>query len=245
MTKMTFGVEELRTAYRGLLDSARSMVPTQSPPIGCRMAEVVGSGEATVVVSGSTGGVGTSTVALALAEHLNARRLVEVSRPHSSSLGEACTAELGERDGWIRGRRKHQRGELEILRPLHPASALCLDDEITVVDAGVWEGAQERLVKAMEVLVGPCTVPGARRLEAILNEMPNPPAAVALTGSPSRVLPKTLLRVLGPRLLNFRQRNRIVLFPAVATHRMAGITSDPFPKTLHESAGALKRLLED
>lgn len=192
-----------------------------------------------VGVRGATGGAGASTIALALAEALGAGRLVEFASPDVSGLVGASTAELGDTEGWSIGVRDRLRLERRIL------------PDARVLDAvvGGWEvfdlgPATAPPGLAATVVVAPCSVPGVRRAEALL-EQPDPRIAVVITGVPGRRLPRQLRGVVGPRLRSAVLEGRVFLVPECPVLRIGGLTPGPLPRRLSVAVESLATWLED
>ena len=105
MTTTSFSLAELRAAYTALQAGTFAEVCTDFPtPVDTthQLPELPGL---VVGVVGVAAGIGTTTVALAVAEAVGAARLVELAAPHASGLAAASTAELGTCAGWTLGQR--------------------------------------------------------------------------------------------------------------------------------------------
>lgn len=143
-----------------------------------------GSSEQRLLVVGVAGQMGTSTVALALAEDRGAARLVDCAPTSTSGLVGVCDRELGrDANGWWEG---HRRGLLVQRSPLHTAAApdACpqppaVEAGLTVVDAGFpapaiaaspgWLADLLNEPTVPVVVVTRCSVPGMRLLASTLH----------------------------------------------------------------------------
>lgn len=137
MTTATFSLAELRAAYTALNSGAFTTDTTPRPETAAAAtAEQPAAAEAVVGVVGVSGGVGTTTVALAIAEALGAGRLVELTALHTSGLAAASTAELGTQHGWSVG----TRDVLRLERRADPDATVLPDTSagVTVLDLGAW-----------------------------------------------------------------------------------------------------------
>ena len=124
MTAATFSLAELRAAYTALHSGAFTTDPAPQPETAAEeVAERPAVADAVVGVVGVSGGVGTTTVALAIAEALGAARLVELTAPHTSGLAAASSAELGTQHGWSLG----TRDGLRLERRADPDAAILPD----------------------------------------------------------------------------------------------------------------------
>jgi hypothetical protein len=131
--------------------------------------------ERVVAVVGCAGGVGASTVAVALATATGIpARVVECCPPLGSGLSAAANAELGVDGGWRRGSRGpvllERRTGVGRVVPVPASSSV----EWTILDAG-WTALVTpgvpwllSLLRTLDqvVLVTNATVPGLRRLES-------------------------------------------------------------------------------
>ena len=109
-------VAELREAWRAIEGGEFAHEPRSAPT--ARSAATVWTpapSERVVAVLGCAGGVGTSTVALALATATGASaRVVECCPPLASGFSAAANAELGTEGTWRRG----GRGDVLLERPI-------------------------------------------------------------------------------------------------------------------------------
>lgn len=248
MSSATLSLADLRThtAHRQaerldpLVPVEREVAPAGAVdgfrPVSSRLGGRVG-------VLGVSGGVGVSTVALALAEGLGATRLVELTAPGFSGLAGASTAELGDDAGWSVGDRRGLRLE----RRHHlDARPLALDREgWEVWDLGT-RLAQTPVDAVAYVVVAGCSSPGIRRLEALLDQPGSTaPVLTVITGVPGRRLPRPLRGALGLRLRAAASGGRLVLVPECPALRIAGITGDPLPRRLRAAVEPIVSWLED
>lgn len=200
-----------------------------------------------VAVVGCAGGVGASTVALALATASGApARVVECGPPLASGFSAAANAELGTEGPWRRG----SRGDVLLERPIAGDATLPVPTESsvewTVVDTNwttmsgsgaAWLGSVVRTLDDV-VLVTRSTVPGIRRLESCaellgrdaLGVVVGPtvkrwprPVKVAAAGIPARV--------------------RLTDFPLDSRLQVTGLTPDPLPAPLLKAAQNVLALL--
>lgn len=241
-------VAELQRAYRGLL--AGQFRPGRATRVeSWQPAGVV------LPVLGACAGCGSSTTALAIATAAGRATLVECGDPARSRLTSAATAEHGRDGSWVRG----ARGEVTLLRPAGPVPAV--DDvptppvgqqgELLVLDVG-WDAGAVRegrswmtpLLDAPRplVVVAPASVPGARRLDAVLRSVARSRAFVVLLGDKRRprevaVLVRQVLRAhgVGPE--------RVVTLPWDARLLARGVDSRPLPARLVRSGGEVLRSL--
>lgn len=206
--------------------------------------------EQVVNIVGAAGGVGATTVALAVATAGAPSRLLEGRPPERSGLHGACTAELGETDGWLHGR----RGEVELFRgavtvqPVVPARAA--DCRLTVVDRGCWlddAGVWLHFADSADnpiVLVAPATVPGLRRAEACLIDLPPERVVVASVGRPVRRWPRQLAASAGPSCSRTLDLNRWVAVPTRPDLAMNGITPAELPRDVAAAGRQILTCLE-
>jgi hypothetical protein len=208
-------------------------------------------GERTVVVLGSSPGVGATTVVVAMAAARGAGRVVECCAASASGLVAASFTELGEADaGWLRGQRDtvflERRGVnlnavADLLPPL-PADGLPL----TIVDAGADLDAVRRagwladlLVGVPVVVVASGTLPGLRRLESLLAGLDtDTDATVAVVGPSRRRWPKALSFSVGPLARTLDAAGRLVAVPLDRRLALHGLDSAAFPPRVL-AAGAL------
>lgn len=234
-----FSLAELRAAYTALQNGTFAEVCTDfSTPVDTY--ELAGR---VVGVVGVSAGIGTTTVALAVAEAVGAARLVELAAPHASGLAAASTAELGTRAGWTLG----QRGELHLERRLTPDATIpaipASDDEVTVVDLGAF--TPHIPTTGSLVVVAPCSVPGLRRLNACLTTLNPAEFVVVVTGAPGRTLPRTVAGAFAPAVRAVAAGGRVLVVPESAAFRLTGVTGEPLPRLLRTAVAPIVDLLED
>lgn len=235
---------ELKAAARALLEGRFRPGSPVSPVLGSWSP---GVGEQVVAVVGCGGGVGATTVALALATAAAPARLVECCPGSRSGLAAASYAELGEAEaGWLRGR----RGEVMIERRADPtpdpvpAPLPAAGRERTVLDVGLeafsgpgscYSGLQGVPV----VLVTRATLPGCHQLEAALNRLHDAVVVAAvLVGYGGRRWPRTLRYGFGIRTRALDADGRLSGLPADAQLGMVGLINTPLPtKVISAAAG--------
>ncbi|WP_203568067.1 hypothetical protein [Aestuariimicrobium ganziense] len=200
-----------------------------------------------VAVVGCAGGVGASTVALALATAAGVpARVVECCSPLASGFPAAANAELGTEGTWRRG----SRGDVLLERPVTSDATVPVPTESsvewTVVDAnwttasGMGAGWLGSVLRTLDdvVLVTNATVPGVGRLQSCaellgrdaLGVVVGPtikrwprPVKVASAGIPARV--------------------HIADFPLDPRLQVTGLTPDPLPAPLLKAAQNVLALL--
>lgn len=241
MTTATFSLAELRAAYTALNSGAFTTDTTPQPETAAAAtAEQPAAAEAVVGVVGVSGGVGTTTVALAIAEALGAYRLVELTAPHTSGLAAASSAELGTQHGWSIG----SRDGLRLERRADPDAAILPDTAagLTVLDLGAW--AEPQPAVSVLVVVGACSVPSVRRLNARLDTLDGVRVVSVITGVPGRALPKPVGSVCGARLRAAAAEGRLLLVPECPSLRVGGVTADPLPRRLQSAVDVIKSCVE-
>lgn len=242
MTTATFSLAELRAAYTALHTGIFATEPTPQPETTtAAVAELLAVADVVVGVVGVSGGVGTTTVALAIAEAVGAGRLVELTAPHTSGLAAASSAELGLQHGWSIGTRDGLRLErrTDPDATILPATAT----GVTVFDLGAW--AEPLLAVSVLVVVAACSVPSVRRLNARLDTVDGLRVVPAITGVPGRVLPKPVGSVCGPRLRAAAADGRLLLVPECASLRVGGVAADPLPRRLRSAVDVIKSCVEE
>ena len=198
--------------------------------------------EPTVVVVSAAGGVGASTVAVALAEAAGDAVLVDGAGSSESGLIAAGRTELGSANGWVRS----ARGPVLIVRSTAPASPPPTSDGLTVIDLG-GSLARNRLVStrwlqtAPLVVVATATVPGLRRLEHLLSD---PPARFALAIRGERRWAAHMTAYLGPTTKRAVAEGRSVTVPYDPHVALHGLNPDDLPKPLVAAGARLLQLLD-
>ena len=206
------------------------------------------SGERVTVVVGAGGGVGATSVALALATAAAPCRLVECAAAHDSGLAAAATAELGEEAGWTRGR----RAGVVLLRRTAAAGELPATEDssrLTVVDVGPWKqldtlASNTWATSSPMVLVVPATIPGLRRAELALPDLPASRLCVASLGSPTRRWPRELRAAMGPATTALAEAGRWVSFPPDPQLALHGLSSADLSRPLLAAGQQLLRIVE-
>lgn len=237
-----YPLPELRAALREL-DAGTFMQPPETRGAANGLDRLPLS---TVGVLGTSGGIGTTVVALATAEAIGADRLIELCPDWFSGLVEATTAELGTDQGWRLGNRRDMLIER---RDADTAAVRDIQGKKVVVDFGTWSGSAPDIEPAVAalVLVAPCTIPGMRRLGNLLSfSCTSGHIFTALTGAaPGKMLPKALMVAAGPRVEAMIHNGHLVTIPTCASLRRAGITSDPLPKAVMAATRTLAHQLKD
>ena len=241
-------VAELRDAWRAIEagEFAHGPRSARTAP-SAATAWTPASGERVVAVVGCCGGVGASTVALALATATGVpARVVECCPPLASGFSAAANAELGTYGPWRRG----SRGDVLLERPIAGDASVSVPTESsvewTLVDtnwttvSGPSAGWLASVLRTLDdvVLVSNATVPGVRRLESCaellgrdaLGVVVGPtvkrwprPVKVAAAGIPARV--------------------HIADFPLDPRLRVTGLTPDPLSAPLLKAAQNVLALL--
>jgi len=241
-------VAELREAWRAIeagefAEGARPASVNYAPLATWEPSQ----GEKVIAVLGCAGGVGASTLALAMASASGApTRVVECCPPSASGFSAAANAELGVDGPWRRG----SRGDVLLERrtgsgPVLPAPAASAV-ELTILDAGWaalsdpstgWPGS---LLRPMDevVLVTGATVPGLRHLESCI-ELLGRDALGVVVGPTTRQWP----RPVKDAAAGMPTRARLVSFPMDPRLRVTGLTPDPMPTALVKAAQNVLALL--
>jgi hypothetical protein len=206
------------------------------------------------VVVGVAGGVGASTVALALAEVTGAERLWDAAPTVASGLVGVCDRELGvTEDGWQQG----LRGELLVQRspltwsstpgecPAPPAGgSAVLDagwDALSLHGASGWPAAALADPGTPLVLVAQCTVPSLRRLAVVLHAVQDDQRdiRVAITRLEHKRWPRDVPPPVA--LTHLQQAGHVTFIPDVRALATRGLDSQPLPpavlaavKNLHQ-----------
>lgn len=212
--------------------------------------------EVVLPVLGCVGGAGATTVALALAQHATAARVVECCSATASGLAAAATEELGIQDGWNLGRRDsillHRSptvltGPTHTPVPTHPRH----ETTLTVLDVG-WELGQvlgapswvgDQLLHAPAVVaVTTATVPGLRRLEGTLALLENTHVVAAVVGARRKRWPPGVEACMGRLTRDLDDAHHLVDVPSDKTLAVRGVDAAPLPPALLTAAGHLLRL---
>jgi hypothetical protein len=256
------GVAELRRAWQaaanGQFRRAGSSGDASFQPAG-PLAWSPSAGERVVSVVGCAGSCGASTVALALASSAGGpARLVECCPPTASGLAAAPTAELGAKpSGWTEGTRGDslliQRVSDPISRPAEvPLPSPAGSARLTVLDVGwpvgpllstpCWLKDHIRNSSTV-VVVTVATLPGLRRLEAVLPLLGPGALAAAVVGPPLRRWPTALLHSTGAGYRGLRESGRLVVFPYDRRLAVHGLDATPLPAPLLVAARTLRELV--
>jgi len=203
-----------------------------------------------ITVLAAHAGAGASTVALAISDAAAAIgrsvHLIENARPARSGLVAAASAELGldESGAWRRGLRsavvidRRASEEAPSGWPAPPKDGA----GVTVVDLGAdgWDCATAGPINT--VVVCRLTVPGARLIEHVLDEIGDQPVVVAAVG-PAR-WPGEVTSSAGPRLRALRLAGRLVSVPLDQRIQVTGLTDRPLPRSVVAAGRALLQLLD-
>lgn len=210
-----------------------------------------------LLVLGAHPGAGASTVALALAELATTRhagvgpvRLVDAASGERSGLVCAAEQELGQIGDWLTGR----RGGIELYRPAADLVSAAdipavpsLERGVLVIDAG-WSPRElamsasplaSLLLDNRFVLVCRVSVPGVRRAELALADLPGTPYVVAMGASR---WPGPVRASFGPRLGEAFDAGRLLVVPTVRRLALCGLDAQPVPRAV---TGALAPLAAD
>lgn len=241
------GLDELRAAWRaleaGLFTDGAPPTGRLAPSADHSPAQIEGwtpsTGERVIFVQGCGGSAGATTVALAIATASSLRvRLIECCPANLSGLMAASSAELGEEDGWRLGRRDGVRIERTATDEPQPPRPLATAFELTVLDLGAATISNcLSLVSEPIVLVTRGSVPGLRRLEALLAN--HPAAVAAMVGPPVKRWPKVLTHSLGVRTLSLIDEGRLIDVPFDRALAVTGLTPDPLSVPLVKAGGRI------
>lgn len=227
MSAGALSLADLRSAFLDLSDTVAT------PPVSTGELSGHPADSFTVSVMGVSGGAGATTVALAVAEALDAARLYELASVFASGLASASSRELGVRGGWNLG----VRSDLVVARRVDPDTAIDTVAGVVVLDAGPWTEALADTTGVL-VVVAPCSVPGIRRLDAILQERDPSCVIPVLTRVPGKV-PRAVLGAASPLLRAVLGHRRVHLFPECRDLAISGVTAEPLPRLLQRSAAAV------
>lgn len=251
-------VEDLRRAYRAAVAGqfrGRHGQPAASSPSA--QDWMPAPREQVVLVVGAAGGVGTSTVALAVASCASDARVVECCTVASSGLAGASTAEMGvTADGWVQGtradqllieRRSDRVADVAAMPAPSPTTRtvtvldVSADVDLLVASSG-WLGQLARTLPRV-VMVSRPTVPGLRRLEAAAGLLGADRVHAVLAGAPRR-WPRHLEQHLGLNGRRLRAEARLTELPHDPRLALEGVTTDPLPAGLLAAAAPLLQSLE-
>lgn len=243
---MSSTVSELRRAWAALESGQfadargrRGSGPAWTPAAGERVLPVVGA----------HGTAGASTLALAIATVAAPARVVECAPTARSGLVGAATAELGRRDGWLRGTRDQvvlERWDDE--NPVKAHIPLASDLPMTVVDVGSHVPDRSGLSWLAETLagvgavivVGDLSLPGIRRIQQTLSEPWGGPWVVALRGPKPQRSPQYLRQALA----DLDSSMPLVHIPDDPRLRLRGLDIAPLPPPLLAAAQQILTIVE-
>lgn len=251
MTGRLVYLEDLRSACRGQGPSAASM---PEKPVEHNISGSI------VAVFGASGGCGATTLALTIAEHLHAARILECRTSPVSALTAATTYELGSLvSGWQVGTRESGvagHGAVSIHRAprgLTWPADLPLPEtggpgtSTTVIDVG-WRMSELSgwLARAVGdataiVVAAIATCPGLAHLEATLAELEDrttAPITIALRGPNPRRWPSSLSAAAGPRTRDRLEIGDLLTVEDDRTLHLLGLTPDRLPRAV-AAAGAV------
>jgi len=212
------------------------------------------AGEQIVVVVGSLGGAGASTVALGLAAAAGTARVVECCTVAASGLAGASSAELGTTaDAWVQGsrekvliERRSDRIEGPSRCPAPTAMTMALtildcawDVDLLTADAG-WLGTTVREAPVVVAVTRP-TIPGLRRLEANLGQLGARRTLAVVVGVEKR-WPRPVEQALGPYARELRAAGRLVGLPHDPSLAVSGLTPEPLPTAVLAGCSTLLTL---
>lgn len=201
--------------------------------------------EPVIVVAGTAGRVGASTVAIALATVADRDvRVIECSPAHRTGMMIASTSELGvDEFGWRRGARDSitiERTTASFARPSDvplPAPTPC---ELTIIDIG-WDLTQlfdedswlaATVGSVPLVLVCVATVPGIRALDASLRLIGHRDDVVCAVVGPPRRKWAPVLNLVADSVGVVDDSGRLFAIPEDRSIAVNGLTQDPLPARL-------------
>ncbi len=241
-------VAELRDAWRAIEAGEFTHGPRSTPVApGTATVWTPSSSERVVAVVGCAGGVGASTLALALATATGASaRVVECCTPLASGFSAAANAELGTEGPWRRG----SRGEVLLERPITGDATVPVPTESSVewtfVDTNSrtasgtgtrWLGSVLRTLHDI-VLVTNATVPGIRRLESCAELLGRDAIGVVVGPTVKRWPRPVKVSAAGmPASVHLTD------FPLDRRLQVTGLTPDPLPAPLLKAAENVFALL--
>ncbi|WP_114905370.1 hypothetical protein [Ornithinimicrobium murale] len=252
-------VQELRRAWQAVEAGEFRAHPRPSPQSVSSVQPWVPSHQVLPVL-GCHGHAGATTAATALATASDQRaRVLETSNRSATGLAAAANAELGlSESGWVRSTRGTVVLERTNTVVATPNATPHPDDsggpfELTVLDTG-WEAgallAADSWVSATVleapalVLVTTATVPGMRRLEAVLHMVGDTSARVVLvTGPRRRRWPREVTHSRGPLSQAVDTAGALLELPhdpALATN---GLDDCPLPAGVLATASQVLQLL--
>ena len=202
----------------------RQQAPRPAPPLQVGASPIRGAS-----VVGAHPGAGATTVAVALADALDA-----IGRPGTlldlAPSPDAFAAAECEVDSRVPGWRAGRRGQTQVLRRrTHEAEAPKFSNDLVV------DGRMESLKS--RVLVCRATLPSVRRADADL-----PDGAVLAVVGCSR-WPKVVAASLGPTLQRAMNDGRIVFFPHDRDLELNGVDAEPLPSSARAAGRHVIELL--
>ena len=255
MNELVVYLEDLRQASQRRADSIEMLSPEPAQQAITQPS---------VAVLGASGGCGATTLALALAEHLPAARILECRTSPLSTLAAATTFELGTHaSGWQSGVRDtldvaavaiHRAPQavtsvLQVPPPEPPG----FHGSTTVLDVG-WRIAElagwlrHALADATAIVVaalGTCS--GLTHLEATLREIEertDSPITVALRGPHLKHWPRPLRATAGPRTHRLLEAGSLLPTADDRTLHLLGLTLDPLPRAVAAAGEEIARHLQ-
>lgn len=261
-------IDELKRAWSAVQAGQFRRTSTSRPTtwqgdVGAEATSVwePAAGEHVVPLLGAAGSVGTSTVALALALAVERpARVVECGPAIASGLASASTAELGtDETGWHQGRRDHVLLERTSALAGGPATTpiptvAAHPGQLTILDIG-WEASQiltttNWLTPAIcdapaLVIVTTATIPGFRRLDALLELLADvhPTARerlhLAVVGPRRKKWPRGLEHVGGSATRQLLESDRLVEIPRDRDLATSGLDSRPLPEAVLDAGARL------
>ena len=240
-------VAELREAWRAIEAGEFAHGPQSAPAArGGAAVWTSAPSERVVAVVGCAGGVGASTVALALATAAGVpARVVECCPPLASGFSAAANAELGTYGPWRRG----SRGDVLLERPIAGDAILPVPTEssvewtlvdtnwTTVSGPGGWLASVLRTLDDV-VLVSNATVPGVRRLESCAELLGRDAFGVVVGPTIKRWPRPVKVAAAGVPV-----RVHLTDFPLDSHLQVTGLTPDPLPAPLLKAAENVLALL--
>ena len=240
-------VAELREAWRAIEAGDFAHGPRSAPTSqSAATLWTPAPSERVVAVVGCAGGVGASTVALALATAAGVpARVVECCPPLTSGFSAAATAELGTEGPWRRG----SRVDVLLERPVTDDATVPAPTEssvewtfvdtnwTTVSGPGGWLASVLRTLDDV-VLVSNATVPGVRRLESCAELLGRDAFGVVVGPTIKRWPRPVKVAAAGiPALVHLAD------FPLDSRLQVTGLTPDPLPAPLLKAAQNVLALL--
>nr|WP_300146102.1 hypothetical protein [Propionicimonas sp.] len=241
-------VAELRDAWRAIeAGEFTHGLRSVSVAPGAGTVWTPAPGERVVAVVGCAGGVGTSTVALALATAARVpARVVECCPPLASGFSAAANAELGTEGPWRRG----SRGDVLLERPTGTDATLPVPPESSVewtfvdthwtTESGPGTGWLGSVLSTLDdiVLVTNATVPGIRRLESCAELLGRDALGVVVGPTATRWPRPVKVAAAG-----IPAHVHLADFPLDPRLQVTGLTPDPLPAPLLKAAQNVLALL--